>query len=238
MRTYTIKLKRKYEIAEQTVAFVFEKPKDFSFRAGQYVVMTLSTLLFPDDRAGKRSLSIASAPFEDELLFAMRMTQSGFKQTLNALTVGGEVSVTEAFGHFVLDESERPVVFLIGGIGITPARSILRQAVFEKSQRSFYLFYSNRQPRDASFADELQEFPDLDYQCIDTLTDQTAAEQCEWQEERGRLCESMVRKYLQDVEPPMYYIVGSPAFAHAMMDMLRLMGVAANDIKQDPFTGI
>jgi ferredoxin-NADP reductase len=238
MQTYTIKLKEKREVADQTIAFVFEKPADFAFQAGQYVVMTLPNLAFSDDRRGIRSLSIASAPFEDDLVFAMRITDSGFKQTLNAMEIGGEVTVTQAIGHFVLDETNRPVVFLIGGIGITPARSILRQAECDELKRSFYLFYSNRHPQDASFASELQDFPTLDYHCIDTLTNQKAADRCEWQEERGYICESMLQKYSTDIENPMYYIVGSPAFANAMMTMLAGMGVDKESIKQDPFTGI
>ncbi len=238
MQTYTLKLKGKQEVADQTVAFVFEKPEGFVFQAGQYVVMTIPTLTFPDTRRGMRSLSIASAPYEDELVFAMRITQSGFKQTLNTMDIGGEVLVTQAIGHFVLDESTRPVVFLIGGIGITPARSILRQAQHDGTKRPFYLFYSNRHPEDASFASELQEFSRLDYHCIDTLTNQEMAEACDWQEERGYICESMLQKYLKGIEQPMYYIVGSPTFANAMIGMLEAMGVEKTSIKQDPFTGI
>lgn len=239
MQTYTVKLKRTYEIADQTVAFSFEKPLDFSFRAGQYVVMTLPKLTFPDNRQGKRSLSIASAPHENELLFAMRMTESGFKKTLASMKPGDEVVITQALGHFVLDESLNPVVFLIGGIGITPVRSILRQAVFESSKRPFFLFYSNRRPQDVAFRGEMQEFPELSYRCIDTLTNQEAADMCEWQEERGYICETMLEKYLPDNDrSTCYYIVGSPIFAKSMIDMLDKRGVDKTLIKQDPFTGI
>ena len=238
MQTYAIKLTGKYEVADQTMAFVFEKPADFAFKAGQYVVMTLPELAFPDTRRGMRSLSIASAPYENELTFAMRITESGFKKTLNAMEIGSEVTVTQAIGHFVLDESERPVVFLIGGIGITPARSILRQAEHDGSSRAFSLFYSNRRPHDASFSEEMQAFPKLRYQCIDTLTNQEAADQCSWQEERGYICDTMLSKYIPEVSEPLYYIVGSPTFAKAMITMLEGMGVEKDAIKQDPFTGI
>jgi ferredoxin-NADP reductase len=238
MQNYSIRLKRKYEIADRTMAFVFERPADFDFRAGQYVVMTLSKLAFPDNRAGKRSLSIASAPYEDELLFAMRMTESGFKRTLSEWRTNDDVSVTQAVGHFVLDESERPAVFLIGGIGITPVRSMMRQAVFERSKRAFFVFYSNRRSEDMAFRAEMQEFSEIDYHCIDTLTNQEAADACKWQKERGYICRSMIDKYLTGASNPVYYIVGSPAFAQSMRTMLEGNGVANDSIKQDPFTGI
>lgn len=220
------------------MAFVFEKPKDFSFIAGQYVVMTLPNLLFPDTRRGIRSLSIASAPYEDQLVFAMRMTESGFKRTLSALEPGGEVTVTQAVGHFVLPQEDKsPVVFLVGGIGITPARSILRQAAHEGDAREFFLFYSNRLPEDASFAAELQDIPELHYRCIDTLTECDPT-QCVWQEESGYIGEGMLSKYLSDLHAPLYYVVGSPAFAQAMKEALNRVGVPSDRIKQDPFTGI
>jgi ferredoxin-NADP reductase len=238
MQNYTIKLIRKYEIADQTMAFAFEKPADFSFTSGQYVVMSLSKLLFPDDRRGMRALSIASAPYENELVFAMRITQSGFKQTLRALDQDESVTITQAFGHFVLEMSHRPVVFLIGGIGITPVRSILRQASHDGLKQSFTLFYSNRHPKDASFANELQEFPQLSYRCIDTLTNQDTIDRCDWQEERGYICNTMLTRYIDDVKVPLYYIVGSPTFTKAMIVLLEALGVEKIAIKQDPFTGI
>lgn len=239
MHTYTIRLKEKREVADRTMAFVFDKPEDFSFQAGQYVVMTLPKLAFPDDRRGMRSLSIASAPYEDHLMFAMRITESGFKRTLQAMEIGDEVSITQAVGHFMLPEKdERPIVFLIGGIGITPARSILRQAEHDNRRQSFYLFYSNRRPQDASFADELQDFTKLLYRCVDTFTDQEAVDMCGWQEERGYICDRMLLKYIDDIGSPLYYIVGSPVFAEAMIKMLVGLGVEKESIKQDPFTGI
>lgn len=239
MLTYTVGLKEKREVADRTMAFVFEKPKEFAFQAGQYVVMTLPELTFPDNRRGIRSLSIASAPYEDVLTFAMRITESGFKRTLHAMEIGGEVRITQAVGHFTLPKEDvRPIAFLIGGIGITPARSILRQAEYEGRRQPFYLFYSNRRPQDASFAAELQDFTKLSYRCIDTFTDQEAADMCGWQEERGYICDRMLQKYIDDIGRPLYYVVGSPVFAEAMTRMLGDLGVDKESVRQDPFTGI
>ena len=82
MSTYSIHLKNKYEIAERTFAFVFEKPEGFQFQAGQYIAMTLSQLDFTDAKGATRVLSIASAPSDSELVFGMRITESAFKKTL------------------------------------------------------------------------------------------------------------------------------------------------------------
>jgi ferredoxin-NADP reductase len=238
MKTYSLRLKDKYELADRTVAFVFEKPEDFAFQAGQYVVMTLPKLLFPDDRRGMRSLSIASAPYEQDLTFAMRITESGFKRTLNALEVGEEVTVTQPIGHFVLPEEDaRPVVFLVGGIGVTPARSILRQAEHDGRRQPFYLFYSNRRPEDSPFFKEMQSFPNLNYTCVATMTNAKESA-CEWNGETGYICRELLERHVADPRRALCYIVGGMGFLGAMEAMLAEMGIEKGDIRKDPFTGM
>ncbi len=237
MNTYSVRLKNKYEIAERTLAFVFEKPKGFQFQAGQYTAMTLPKLDFADAKGATRVLSIASAPSDDELVFGARITESAFKKTLAQMPVGGEVTIHEATGHFVLPEDQtREIVFLAGGIGITPVRSILRQAFAEKRNNPFVLFYSNRRPGDASFCQEMQNFSGLNYRCIDTLTQNEGV--CDWQEESGYICAAMLKKYLKEIPHALYYIVGATGFIQAMGKILEELGVPDTNIKKDPFTGL
>lgn len=242
MNTYTVRLRGKREVADQTVAYSFEKPAEFSFKAGQYVAITLPTLEFEDARGKNRVMSIASAPSDDELVFAMRVTGSAFKQTLAHMPEGGEIVIRDAVGHFVLPEDDevRPIVFLAGGIGITPVRSILREANRSGRKNPFWLFYSNRAAKDVAFLDELEEkvLTNLsEYHCINTLTNE--ADVCPWQDEKGFICAPMIQKYISDPHAPFYYIVGTPGFAQAMTKMLtEELGVAKESIKQDPFTGM
>jgi ferredoxin-NADP reductase len=238
MQTHSIRLKDKYEVADRTKAFVFEKPEGFSFEAGQYVVMTLPNLRFSDDRRGARSLSIASAPCDPDLVFAMRITESGFKRTLDALEAGDEVNVVGPVGHFVLPEEDaRPVVFLIGGIGITPARSILRQASRDGRTQPFYLFCSNRRLEDAPFFKEMLRYPSLRYACIPTFTN-PGASGSPWEGETGYIRQELLEKYVPDLREALYYIVGGIGFLKAMENMLAGIGIAPGDIRKDPFTGM
>ncbi len=237
MQTYTVKLVSKREVARQTFAFSFEKPAGFSFQAGQYVAMSLPELAFPDDRRGHRSLSIASAPSDPELVFAMRISESGFKKTIAAMPIGGEVIIRDAVGHFVLpDDQSRTIIFLAGGIGITPVRSILRQAVVDKRQNPFFLFYSNRRPEDAPFIDEMLAFKSPTCTVINTLTDPGMI--CEWMDENGYLCADMVRQYVPEPAQALYYLVGSLSFLEAMEKVAAELGVGPENIKKDPFTGL
>lgn len=239
MANYTLTLKEHRTVADGTELFAFEKPADFTFEAGQYVAMMLTKLVAPDARAGVRSLSISSAPYEEDLCFTMRRGESGFKQTMFALQAGDTVTATKAIGHFTLSHAadELPIVFLVGGIGITPVRSILKQAEHEGNARQFTLLYSNRFGKDAAFHEELKnlKLPNLRY--VTTLSQETAP--CaETNEERGYICEEMLRKYVPDVKGVWYYLVGAPAFIEAMEKMLTDMGVAKERQVSDPFTGL
>lgn len=228
-------------MADQTLAYRFEKPQGFSFQAGQYSALTVPQLEFQDKKGSTRVMSIASAPSDSDLLFAMRVTDTAFKQTLSHMPVGGEITIRDAVGHFVLPEDETcTIVFLVGGIGITPARSILREANRTGRKNPFWLFYSNREAKDVAFAAELEEqmFPHLPaYHCINTLTDEKGV--CVWQDESGFICSQMLRKHLPDVGTALYYVVGTPGFAQAMERMLtEELGISKESIRQDPFTGM
>lgn len=239
MANYTLTLKERRTVADGTELFAFEKPADFSFEAGQYVAMMLTDLVAPDIRAGVRSLSLSSAPFEEDLYFAVRKSESGFKQTLFTLQPGATATVTKAIGHFTLSHAADglPIVFLVGGIGITPVRSILKQAEHEGSERAFTLLYSNRFAKDTAFHDELKNCTLKNLRYVTTLSQETTP--CaETNEERGYICEAMVRKYVPDVEHAWYYLVGAPAFIEAMEKMLSDMGVAKERQVCDPFTGM
>ena len=239
MNTYSVRLVSKQTVADQTVAFSFEKPEGFVFQAGQYSALTLPRLDFEDKKGATRVMSIASAPSDPELMFAMRVTDSAFKQTLVKMPIGSTITVRDAVGRFTLPEDEgQTIVFLAGGIGITPVRSILREAMRTGRKNPFWLFYSNRAAKDVAFLEECVEIPGLDYHCVNTLTDEVEI-LCLWQEEKGYICPPMVTKYIPGFEKALFYIVGTTGFSGAMEKMLKEeLGVASEAIRMDPFTGL
>ena len=183
-------------------------------------------------------MSIASAPYEDHLLFSMRLSESGYKKTMASLFVGDDISVGNPVGRFtLLSGDSRPVVFLVGGIGITPARSILRQANRNTDPREFFLFFSNRSPADAPFLDELRSLPNISYRPIFTMTDPELPTG-EWDSDRGYIRGELLKKYLPDILAPIYYLVGTMSFTRSMESMLSDLGVGKESIKQDPFVGL
>ncbi|MFZ1626338.1 MAG: FAD-dependent oxidoreductase [Candidatus Moraniibacteriota bacterium] len=241
MANSLLKFKSKVQVADGTWSFFFEKPADFTFEAGQYVALVLPRLIVPDKRGPVRSLSICSAPNEPELVFSVRITDSGFKQTLMALEPGEVAQATKPIGHFTLSHAtdNKRVVFLAGGIGVTPIRSILVESAHVGLDRPFSFFYSNRMLKDAAFHEELKMLTLPNYQYVTTFSQETIP--CVGgNDERGYICEAMLRKYLSadDITTSWYYLAGAPAFIEAMEKALVDMGVSKERFVNDPFTGL
>src|SRR5699024_6350860 len=123
MPIYTVKLERKDDVADGTMAFYFSKPKDFVYKAGQNADLTLINPSDTDAGGNVRTFTLANAPYEESLMFATRMRDSAFKRTLKSMPVGTEITLDAPHGSFTLhDDASVPAVFLTGGIGLTPAR--------------------------------------------------------------------------------------------------------------------
>ena len=152
MPKYETRLTASETVAEGTMAFHFAKPADFKFQAGQSMNVSLIDPPETDGEGNARSFSIASAPYEAELMIATRMRDTAFKRVLKSMPAGGRVGLRGPMGNFTLDGADaRPAVFLAGGIGITPFVSMSRQPAHDRLARDIWLFYSNRRPEDAAF---------------------------------------------------------------------------------------
>lgn len=86
--SYGSKLLSRVEVAEGTMAFHFEKPPHFDFKPGQSADVTLSNPPETDSEGNTRTFSIASSPFENQLMFATRMRDTAFKRSLKESTSG------------------------------------------------------------------------------------------------------------------------------------------------------
>ena len=239
MATYEVNLTARREVAEGTMAFHFEKPPGFQFKAGQFVRMALIDPPETDDEGDDRSFSIASAPAEPELIFATRMRDTAFKRVLKAMPLGGRVTIDGPFGKMVLpDDATRPAVFLTGGIGITPFRSIVVQAARDRASHRLFLFYSNRRPEDAAFLDELKalEGENRQYRLVGTMTDHDRSAR-PWSGETGYINQGMLARYVGDLNGPIYYVVGPPGLVDAMRQMLSAASIATADIRLEKFAG-
>lgn len=221
------------------MTFHFEKPSGWTFKAGQFLDMTLPDPPETDAEGNTRTFSIASAPHEDTIMVATRMRDTAFKRVLKTMPLGTTVKIEGPSGDLTLhDNGERPAVFLAGGIGITPFRSIVFWAARERLPHRMFLFYSNRRPEDAPFLEELQalEKENPNYSLIATMTEMKKSHR-PWQGESTVINKDMLSKYLKSSPPPIYYIAGPPGMVKGVHAMLNQAGVKDADVRAEEFAG-
>jgi ferredoxin-NADP reductase len=224
-----VKLKKREAVANGTIAFHFDKPAGFEFKAGQFLELALLNPPETDAEGNARAFSIASAPAEPHLFVATRMRDTAFKRVFKTMPLGTEIEIDGPFGDLILhNRVERPAVLLAGGIGITPFRSIVFRAAQEKLAHRLFLFYSNHRPEDAPFLQELQALQAVNpnYKLIETMT---AVE--------GRISKELLLRHLEKLEGPVYYVAGPQGLVSGMHELLNSAGVDDDDIRLEEFAG-
>jgi len=236
---YQSKLLSRVEVAEGTVAFHFEKPSGFDFKPGQAADLTLSNPPETDSEGNTRTFSIASSPFENQLMFTTRMRDTAFKRSLKKVSLGTQIKIDPPTGSFTLHKnSAKPAVFLAGGIGITPFLSIVRQADHDRLPHKLHLFYSNRRPEDAPFLDVLPvlQKSNPNFKLICTMTKMPQSKK-EWNGETGLINQEMLSRHLSNRQGPIYYIAGPPAMVAGLRKMLVDAKIDEDDIRTEDFAG-
>jgi ferredoxin-NADP reductase len=239
MPIYKVRLKFKREIAAETMAFYFEKPQEFAYKAGQSADCTLINPAETDAEGDTRALSLASDPYESDLMLATRMRDTAFKRILKTMEPGTELALDAPHGSFTLHNNVSiPAVFLTGGIGITPVRSIVLQAMHDRVPHRILVFYSNKRPEDAAFLGELMKSRETNpnYTFVGTMT-QMKESSHEWHGETGFISKAMLLKFIDDLTLPIYYIDGPPAMVNAMREILSAAGVDDDNIRTEEFSG-
>ena len=197
----------------------FQRPEGYTYQAGQWGRFTLATRIGEQSRIFTHS----SAPEDDGIELATRLSDSAFKQALRAMRPGDTVSLAGPGGRFVLPEGVERIAFLVGGVGITPARSILRHAVATGTRfDDAVVFYGNRDPSCVPYRPELEAMADSAVRVIDVF--ERAPEDS--LAEKGFITAEVVRRYTGAVQPEWFYVSGPPPMVEAMVLVLDELGVA------------
>ncbi len=208
--------------------FVFTPEGPLSWQAGQYIHYTLPHNS-PDDRGDERWFTIASAPFEEEVWITTRIfgdEASSFKKALQELQPGQELEVDMPEGGFTDSDTDKQYVFIAGGIGITPFRSILTQLNHEDKAMKIELLYANRGADDILFKDELESLSNThsDFNITYFIGD-------------NQITEDTLKQINEKFDDPYYYISGPEPMVEAFKATLINLGVDEAHLKLDHFPG-
>lgn len=221
-----------------TYSFYFDRKFFHSdFLPGQYLKVVQEGVA--DERGNSRFFTVASSPTELQyIMITTRIMRSPFKHALYGLQIGDSISVTGPFGNFVLDERYvTPRVFIGGGIGITPFRSMSIYARDKKLSIPLTVFASFSIPPDVIYYNELTHLTTgAPYKAVFTITRPEKSKE-EWSGEVGRLDKEKFLKYISNPFECLYFIAGPKSMVDGLTNTVKEIGVVENNIKIENFPG-
>src|SRR3954452_9776293 len=231
-------IKEKREVAKGTLMVTFDLlGEEVDFQPGQYFWVELLTPPYDDEKGPRRHISVVSSPTERGVLaLATRLRDSAFKRSLAELPEGAEVDVEQPKGSFLLPEdTDRHYVFLAGGIGITPFRSMLRFIADKGLDYEITLVYSNRDRESSAFFEELEELASRipRFRVVFTMDEDPS-----WDGESRRIAPEMLQDVLgAELKNFQFMIAGPPGMAKAVEASLLEAGIPEDQVQSDSFSG-
>ncbi|HUC95751.1 MAG TPA: RnfABCDGE type electron transport complex subunit D [Candidatus Saccharimonadia bacterium] len=232
-------LKQKIKIATASVDFIFNPDRRFAYEPGQYLEWTLQHDK-TDSRGSRRYFSLASSPTEPDLRIGIKFydKSSSFKKALLNADEDTFIVASQLAGDFVMPkDTNKKLVFIAGGIGITPFRSMVKYLLDKNQKRKVTLLYSARTQEDLAYKSIFEEARSkLGLNTIYAVTD-TDAKITDPNAVAGFISGELIKQTVPDYLERVFYISGTPGMVKAMQGILSELGVPRHQIKVDYFSG-
>lgn len=217
-RSLALTLQGRRKLPGDQVEYIFTAHKQLSFEAGQYVELHVPHVK-SDSRGFRRMFTIASRPGTNDVTIITRQPHpaSSFKKTLAKLPIGRNVRVTGVWGDFTLPrEQNKKLLFVAGGVGITPFLSHLSYIKHNKQTRDIVLIYAVKNAAEAIELDAFKEHANIIIH-------------------EGILTSEHLQRYSSDIAQRSVYVSGPPNMVDAITKQAKQLG--APSVHRDFFAG-
>ncbi len=214
-------------------SFRFNRPTDFTYNAGQYMMCTINS-------GGKELMhpfSLSSSPTEEDFIeFTKKFTEHEYSTVLKSLRLGDKAKIDAPYGKFTFEGEYPKIGLLTGGIGITPFRSIIKYCSDMNVKSSIILLYGCRTPDDIVFKnefDQMQEKSKGSFKAVYTVNLPNDI----WKGSVGNINEDMVKKEMPDYKDRVFFACGPPGMVQAMVNIVKGLGLPETQLKLESFAG-
>ena len=243
----SLKLLSKEKLQETDIMTFRFSRGGIDHNAGQYAFFKLDGV-DGDTKGPIRHFSITSSPTEQDFIqISTRIRDTQYKQKLASLEEGTEILAWGPSGEFVLHEDHsKPAVFLSGGIGVTPFRSMIKYATDKQLPIKIIMFDSNRNEQNILYKDEFDRCANQNknVKIVYTITEEEEGHKSDdttnGSGEHGRIDRSMLERHLtkDEVANAVFYICGPPGMLKAMQELLQQeLQIPKDRLKVEAFTG-
>jgi ferredoxin-NADP reductase/DMSO/TMAO reductase YedYZ heme-binding membrane subunit len=210
------------------------RPLPFEHQPGQYLVLSLMI----NGRKVTRPYTISSSPTKPEYCeITVKREDMGLvsRHLHDTLREGDIVNLSAPTGRFIFDGTQaKSIVLIAGGVGITPLMAMARYLTDKGWNGEIYFAYSVKTPKDIIFRQELDDlkarFPNLHVHV--TLSQ---AADTDWTGHKGRVTAEFLTKCIPELPSRLVYICGPDAMMAMTVQVLKDLGVPAEQIKLEKF---
>lgn len=224
-RHWKLTLSRVEQISERVRNYVFTPDYPMQFEAGQYMEWTLPHVKM-DDRGNRRTFTIASSPAEAEVHLGVKFydPSSSYKRALHAMKPGDAMFVGQVLGNFTLPKNtEEKLLFIAGGIGITPFRSMVQQMLDDDKMRDAVLLYAVSDPSELAYKDVFSQAASRGLRVFPISGSALNAE--------------LLTARVSDIANRRVYVSGPDVMVQSAKKQLKAAGVSRRNIVCDYFSG-
>ena len=219
--------------AKNIKTFWFRPEKTVRYTAGQFTEIHLPHDN-PDDRGIKRWFTLSSSPTDNMVSITTRLDPvrpSSFKKALFGLKPGAKLNLADPMGDFVLPKkNDIPIVFVAGGIGVTPMHSMIKWMVDTGEQRQIHLFYAANDPENVAFRKQFENAP-IKFDII------LAKPPAGWQGMSGRLTTDVIWNLPGVKVNALVYLSGPEPMVEQFYKELKGRGIPEHRLVTDYFPG-
>lgn len=232
-------LREKIPIAPDIYDFIFGTTQKPAFTPGQYMEWTLPQD-HSDSRGNRRYFTLASSPTEDNIRIGIKSYEnsSSFKKRLFTMEKGEQIIASQLAGDFTIAKNNNDkLVFIAGGIGVTPYRSMVKHLVDTNQRKDIIFIYVNSFANDFVYKDIFDEaYSKFGLKMIYVITNLQNIPQ-DWQGKTGYITAKMIQEEIPDFEERIFYISGPNVMVEAYKTLLHSLQIKDRRIKTDYFPG-
>lgn len=221
-------IKRTYDVK----SFRVDDMGGIPFEAGQFMLVSLG-----DSKDLERYISISNSPTETGYLeLTKKITDSIFSKKLEAAKKGTKIKIRYPFGNFTLKKGVDRIVFLSGGIGVTPIRSISKYICDKRPDLDAVMLFGNRSRTDIVFR---EDFDSIEKSCAQFRVVYILSQPEEdWAGLRGHISSGLIKEEIPDYRERHYYICGPPLMVSGIKCVLKdELGLPDKQIIFENFAG-
>jgi predicted ferric reductase len=231
-------LRREYQVTDvqqesrdvHTLTLAAEKASPLCIRPGQFMFLKL---IRPGRSSEMHPFTIADASSKGRRLQATIKQSGNFTDTIAQTQPADRARVECPFGRFSYIFHDPPeILFIAGGIGITPIMHMIRHLREHEDHRPVTLLYANKTPDDILFGDELVRLPE-NFKTVHVLSQADDT----WSGERGYITAEIIHKHAGQTLPKAHvYLCGPPVMMEKVLEVLHALEIRNSKIHYERFS--